>query len=199
MLIYGAGGHAQVVWEALESKEVAVVGVFDDAPKSALFRNLEIQHPYQADFYPSELLIIAIGNNFLRTQVCSKVKHSFGQAIHAKAYISPTAILEEGIMVMANATIQAHAKIGKHSLLNTACIIEHDVMIGDFVHIASGAVLGGEVSIDDFTLVGLNASILPAIKVGKNCLIGAGAVVTKDIPDNSTVWGNPAKIMKQKN
>ncbi|MDH0032431.1 MULTISPECIES: WxcM-like domain-containing protein [unclassified Acinetobacter] len=42
--------------------------------------------------------------------------------------------------------------------------------------------------------IGANATILPGIRIGKNALIGAGAVVTKDVPENAIVVGNPAKI-----
>jgi acetyltransferase-like isoleucine patch superfamily enzyme len=54
-------------------------------------------------------------------------------------------------------------------------------------------VLAGNVEIGEFSLVGINSTILPGIKVGKNCVIGAGSVVTKNLMDNSIVKGNPAR------
>lgn len=46
------------------------------------------------------------------------------------------------------------------------------------------------------TFIGANSLIMPGIKVGNNCIVGAGSVVTKDVPDNSLVAGNPARILK---
>ncbi|MBI5613623.1 N-acetyltransferase [Candidatus Gottesmanbacteria bacterium] len=46
--------------------------------------------------------------------------------------------------------------------------------------------------------IGAGAVILPGITIGKNAMVGAGAVVTKDVPDNTTVIGNPAKILNHK-
>lgn len=54
----------------------------------------------------------------------------------------------------------------------------------------------GPVIIKDNVWIGENAAILPGVTIGKNAIIGANAVVTKDVPDNAVVAGNPAKIIK---
>ena len=53
----------------------------------------------------------------------------------------------------------------------------------------------GRISVGDYTFIGYNATILPGVTIGKNCVIGAGSVVTKDIPDGSVVAGVPAKFI----
>jgi acetyltransferase-like isoleucine patch superfamily enzyme len=68
-------------------------------------------------------------------------------------------------------------------------------MIGDFSHIAPGAVLCGNVKIGKGTFVGANSVITQGINIGNNVIIGAGTVVIRDIPDNCTVVGNPQRIM----
>ena len=50
--------------------------------------------------------------------------------------------------------------------------------------------------VEENAKIGANATILPGIRIGKNALVGAGAVVTKDVPDNAVVAGNPARIIK---
>ena len=45
--------------------------------------------------------------------------------------------------------------------------------------------------------IGMNSIILPGVKIGNNVIVGAGAVVTKDIPSNTIVAGNPAKVLKE--
>jgi acetyltransferase-like isoleucine patch superfamily enzyme len=60
-----------------------------------------------------------------------------------------------------------------------------------------GVHVSGNCQIGDFCNIGTNATILPRVKLGNNVTIGAGAVVTKDIPDNCVAVGVPAKIIKQ--
>ena len=54
----------------------------------------------------------------------------------------------------------------------------------------------GQIKIGDNTNIGWNVIILPGVTIGKNCVIGAGAVVTKDIPDNSVAAGVPARVIE---
>ena len=60
-----------------------------------------------------------------------------------------------------------------------------------------GANISGNVRIADATLIGSGATILQGLTIGKNCIVGAGAVVTKDLPDNCTAVGVPARIIKK--
>ena len=103
--------------------------------------------------------------------------------------------LREGSVVMHRAVIQRGTWIGKHGIINTASSIDHDCVLGDFVHIAPNATLCGEVVIGDETFIGAGAVVLPQIKIGKRVTVGAGSVVTKNIPDGATVVGNPGKII----
>jgi acetyltransferase-like isoleucine patch superfamily enzyme len=57
--------------------------------------------------------------------------------------------------------------------------------------------IGGAI-VGDGTVIGSNATILPGVHIGKNCLIGAGSVVTEDVEDNAVVVGNPARVIKHK-
>ena len=59
-----------------------------------------------------------------------------------------------------------------------------------------GASISGRVKIKDFSSIGTNATILPDISIGEKSFIGAGSVVTKDVPNNQVVYGVPARPMK---
>ncbi len=54
----------------------------------------------------------------------------------------------------------------------------------------------GKIVIGDNTHIGMNVIIMPGVKIGKNCIIGCGAIVTKDIPDDSVAVGVPAKVIE---
>ena len=67
-------------------------------------------------------------------------------------------------------------------------------MIGDFVHIAPGATLGGDVHVGAETFIGPGATVAAGIRIGARAVIGAGAVVVRDLPADVTAWGVPARI-----
>ena len=99
-------------------------------------------------------------------------------------------------MVLANACINTATKIGKHCIINTAAIIEHDNIIEDYVHISPNATLSGTVSVGEMTHIGSGAVIRNNINICNNCIIGAGAVVVKDIEEPGVYAGVPIKRLK---
>ena len=68
-----------------------------------------------------------------------------------------------------------------------------------FAHIATNAVVGANVHVGKAVHVGSNATIREKISIGDFSLIGAGAVVIKNVPPNSIVVGNPARVLRIKN
>ena len=58
-----------------------------------------------------------------------------------------------------------------------------------------GIIKYGTIHIGERTFIGCNSIIMPGVKIGKRCVVGAGSVVTKDVPDGHVVAGNPAKVI----
>ena len=73
------------------------------------------------------------------------------------------------------------------------CPIKPLDFIDDYAHIAPGVHLGGDVEIGAGALIGIGATALPQRKIGAWSIVGAGAVVTKDVPPGATVIGVPAR------
>ncbi|TAG89851.1 MAG: acetyltransferase [Bacteroidetes bacterium] len=196
MLIYGAGGHSKVVIDCLYSQNIEIDGVFDDNPNHISFGNFNFLGEYQSHILTEKKIILTIGNNQIRKELAQKITHQIGKSVHFQSCISPFATTESGLMIFPFAVVQAYAHIGKHVILNTHSIVEHDCKVENFVHIAPNATLGGGVEIGEGTLIGMSATILPKVKIGKWCVIGAGAVVNKNVPDFCVAYGVPAKIKK---
>ena len=70
-------------------------------------------------------------------------------------------------------------------------------MIGDYCHIAPGANVSGGTHIGAGTWIGVGACVIQCLNIGKDCMIGAGSVVVKDIPDGVTAYGNPCKVVRE--
>lgn len=86
------------------------------------------------------------------------------------------------------------AIIGKHAIINTAAVVEHDDVIDDYVHISVGAKIGGTVHVGESTWVGIGATVNNNINICGGSIIGAGAVVVKDVKMKGTYIGIPAKM-----
>ena len=195
--LYGAGGHAKVIFEILETQNIPGVGVFDENKKGELL-GLSIQEGFIVEkLEPGDSVIIAIGNNQIRKDVSERYETiKYARAIHPSANISPRAVLGEGTVVMVGVSINVGVQTGNHCIVNTNCSVDHDSKIGDFVHISPNAAIAGNVEIGEGTHIGIGACVIQGVKIGKWATIGAGAIVIRDIPDYAVVVGNPGRIIK---
>ena len=196
MYLYGASGHAKVIIEILELCGVVVKGLFDDNPEIRNILDYKVLGSFNSSILNNDQLIISIGDNNLRKEISKKIFVDFGIAIHPSAVISKRSNIGSGTVIMGNAIINSDTKIGKHVIINTSASIDHDCTIEDFVHISPNVALCGSVTVQEGTHIGAGSVVIPGVKIGKWCIIGAGSVIIKDVPDNCTVVGNPARVIK---
>lgn len=198
LVIYGAGGHGGVVADAARRAGWQVLGFLDDRAAHARLDTASADTPLLDPNDPrlvGAVFIPAIGDNAARRAVFDKVDKlgwPVVNVLHPDASISPTAELGRGIFVGPGACVTAYARLGDGCLVNTNAVVEHHCELGGFVHVAPGCVLGGQVRVGSGSLLGLGCRVLPAIRLGENVTIGAGAVVTKAAADTTTLVGVPA-------
>jgi sugar O-acyltransferase (sialic acid O-acetyltransferase NeuD family) len=144
-----------------------------------------------------EEFIIAIGANSVRAQRFDEALEFGMQAavcIHPTAWISPSASIGSGTVIMARAVVQSKARIGKNCIINTGAIVEHDCVIGNHTHLSPSVTLGGTVTVGEYVHMGIGAIALPGSRIGDRSVIGAGAVVLREIPSDVTAVGVPARV-----
>jgi len=132
----------------------------------------------------------------LRRQLYDSFKsrgYSFATVVHASAIVAPDVVLAEGAQIMAGVVLQTGCQIGENAIINTRVAVDHDCVIGNHVHVSPGATLCGNVVVGEGSHVGAGATVIQGICIGRNCTVAAGAVVIRDVPDNATVAGVPAK------
>lgn len=203
VIIIGAGGHAKVIADIIEKSGDEVVGFLDDNKENGatVIKNYKVIGDLNNRFAMAVTkkdveFIIAIGDNKKREEISHSPNLKFYTAIHPSTQIGLDVRIEEGTVVMANVCINSSARIGKHCIINTGAIIEHDNIIEDFVHISPNTSLGGTVKIGESTHVGIGSIVKNNITICKNCTIGAGAVVVKNIIEEGTYVGVPARERK---
>lgn len=194
--LYGAGGHAKVVADILESRGVTLGGFFDDQKGKKIWDYPEFVYPGPF-VYAEDKMIISIGNNLLRKKIAGSIYVQYHSAIHPGSIVSLHSFIGAGSVVMGGTLINADTVIGSHCIINTHASIDHDCTLGDFVHVSPGATLCGGVSIGECSHIGAGAIIIPGIKIGSYSTVGAGAVVIRDIGDNEVAVGSPARIIKK--
>lgn len=193
MYLYGASGHAKVILDILKDQNIPIHGLFDDNPLIQELQGIEVINNKETPL--DAPLIISIGDNELRARLSKELNVEFGIAIHSSAIISESCIIGDGTVVMQGCIIQAESVIGNHVIINTGASVDHENILADFVHISPHVTLCGNVKVGEGTHIGASAVVIPNLTIGKWCTIGAGAVVIRNVPDYSTVVGNPAKMI----
>ena len=202
VVIIGSGGHAKVVIELVRAEgKYQIKGctglgesgfVLGDVP---ILGNDSVLPAMLAN--GAKKAFVAIGDNHLRLRLLAQVSEMGFELINAvspNAVVSPSATLGRGIAIMAGAIINASAQIGDGAIINTNAGVDHDCRIGSGAHIGPGSALAGNVEIGCASFLGAGTCVVPGVRIGSRAIVGAGSVVVRDIPDDVTAMGVPARI-----
>lgn len=205
-IILGAGGHGRVVLDILLAGNLFKPVCFLDNNTALHGRRID-GLPVLGDLSQLPKLhdngirraIIAIGDNGVRRGMGLAVEQAgleIVSAVHPSARIATSARIGKGAVVAAGAIVCAHAQIGDYVILNSGCIVDHESMIGTSVHICPGVRLAGHVTVESGAFVGIGATVIQGLRIGFESVIGAGAVVIRDVDPMTSVVGVPARVIK---
>jgi|TARA_B100000902_G_C27322399_1_gene925623 sugar O-acyltransferase (sialic acid O-acetyltransferase NeuD family) len=147
--------------------------------------------------------IITIGDNWIRKNIFDYVSDlvpsfKWVNAIHPSVIIGSNVTLGVGVIAMAGVIFNPGAFIGNFTFYATGCQIEHDCNIGDFASVSAGSVLGGFVSVGRYSAITMNVTIFDRLSIGDNTVVGSASLVTKSLPSNVLAYGNPTKIIRER-
>lgn len=196
IVILGSGGHALAVWDACVSAGFTPIGFVDPAKGSSRVDGLPVVSNLSKIDLPEVAIALGIGHNFAREWAAVELLKKFPAArmpviVHQKAWVSPSASLDPGTVVMAQASVGPFATAGRGALLNTGASLDHESKLGDFASLGPGAHTGGQVVIGARTMVGLNAGVLQGISIGSDTVIGGHSLVRTDISAGTVAFGVP--------
>lgn len=207
--IFGAGGFGREVLSIIKeinnkSCKWNFLGFFDDG------RNVGDE----CDGYPilggisvlntwnSQIdVVVAIGDPRIKKEIVSNIFNplvNFPTIIHPTVCIGDesTVAVGDGCIICAGCHITVNVKIGKFVVLNLANTVGHDVVINDFSAFMPSCNISGEVYIGEGVYCGTGVKLINQVEVGSYSILGAGAVIIKNIPSNCTAVGVPAKPIK---
>lgn len=194
--VLGAGGHSKVVIATVRAAGLTVAALFDDdrARWGEEVLGLAIQGPLEAAGEAAvDGAVIAVGTNRARRAVAERIELPWIAVVHPAATVHSSVRLGAGAVVFAGAVIQPDTVVGRHAIVNTGASVDHDCRLDDFVHVAPGVRLAGDVTVDEGALVGIGSCVVPGGRIGRWATVGAGAAVVREVPENATVVGVPAR------
>jgi sugar O-acyltransferase (sialic acid O-acetyltransferase NeuD family) len=207
LVILGAGGFAREVWWLSEEvnrerPEWNVVGFIDEAPGAA--GTLLCDRPVLGDFGWFEgrsdppFVVCGVGSNETRRRFVGLARTlglRFGTLVHPTVQRSRFVEVGEGSVLCAGVILTTQIRIGAHVNLNLGCTVGHDAVIEDFCNLSPGVHISGAVHLESGVDIGTGAVVLPGARVGRDSVLGAGAVVRSDVPARSVAVGVPARVV----
>lgn len=210
-VVFGSGGHAAVVIDALMTAGYAPpIGLLDRDP-SRHGAMVLVSPVLGGDELLPELktrgvthFVVGLGSihdTRLRRKLFELgLSHGLQPFAvqHPSAICSRTAVVGLGVQLLAGSIVNTEARLDDNVVVNTGAVIEHHCILAAHSHVASNATLAGGVRVGLGAHVGAGATVRQGIRIGDGAVVGAGAVVVKDVPAGVTVVGVPADILIRK-
>ncbi len=205
LFIIGAGGFGRelYVWASHHpdcGRAWTLAGFLDDNPDAlAKFGRFALVHPLTGHKPSSEFTyLIGLGMPALKEKLVSPLITAgaeFLTFIHPQALIGARVKLGQGVVICPGAILSVDIEVGDFAMVNLNCTIGHDASLGPWTSLSAQCDITGYVRVADRVFMGSRASVIPEKSVGSRAIVGAGAVVVRDVPPNVTVVGIPARIL----
>jgi len=209
LIIIGAGGFGrEVAWAVERQNKVKptwnLLGFFDDnerIQRSEINGYKVLGKSTDVNKHPDAYFVCAVGASITREKIIKRVKEinpniKFGTVIDPSVEMSDLVTIGDGSIICAHTIITVNISIGNHVIINLDCTIGHDAILQDFVTLYPSVNVSGNANIGHAVELGTGMQLIQGITVGNYSIVGAGAVVIKDIPEKCTAVGSPAKPIK---
>ena len=211
LVLIGGGGHTKSCIDVIQEEgRFEIVGIVENPGYQAPGIGSQVlgypvigtddDLPGLVKTYGNFLITIGqILHSAPRIRVFEKIRilgGHFPVIISPHAYVSPTALVGPGTIVMHHAVVNTEARVGMNCIINTGALIEHEAVTGDHCHISTHAIVNGQCTVGSRTFIGSHAVLSNNISVPGDTLISAGSVVLHSLEQPGTYTGNPLQLKR---
>ena len=206
--IFGASGFAREVADIVDALGMRAICIARDrAERDEWAFPGEVMLESEIERYPDMAFTIGVGENAVRARIAERVgsRAGFTTLIHPSATFGTgqREVIEAGagIIVCAGVRFTNNIRVGDFSIFNLNATVGHDVIVDEFVNLAPGVAISGNVHLGAGSMIGTGAAVnqgTPSAKliIGARTVVGSGAVVVKDCDEDAVYVGIPARRIK---
>lgn len=195
LVIMGSGGFGREALSWVDPEVFDVLAFYDEATPRPEVCDIEVVRDIRRLKFCQ--FLVAVGDPKLRRmmwdQAVAAGLHPCLPIIHETAVIGAELNIGRGAIVCPNTVITVGVTIGQNTLVNLACTLGHDSVLGDHSVLSPGVNVSGNVRIGEGCQLGTNSSVRERVTIGDGAVVGMGAVVLKDVHSGAVVVGNPAR------
>ena len=202
-IIIGAGTYGQVYAEYLKDSYNVIAFYDDDVDlHNSKVNGIKVAGKVidALSLPKSTAIFVPIGNNPIRVKLLKKFEENGFEIpfyIHPQTIIHPSVKIGKAVYILPGTNIMPLSVIGDYSMISMGVNIAHHTVIEEACFFSQGSNIGASILLETLAYVGISATLMTGLKtIGRNSLIGAGAVVIKDVPENAVMAGVPAKVIK---
>jgi sugar O-acyltransferase (sialic acid O-acetyltransferase NeuD family) len=210
VVLVGAGGFSRETAETIRACIDAgapwqLHGFLDDDParEGATVDGLPVLGPIDSiSEHPDALVVVGTGrpdNYTSRLSIVTRLglpDERYARIVHPAATLAASTSIGAGSVVLAGVVATTSVQIGNHVGIMPGAVLTHDDVLDDYVTVAAGVRLGGNVHVETGAYIGSGAMVREGVTIGAWSMIGMGSVVTRDVPPGQLWFGSPARCRR---
>jgi sugar O-acyltransferase (sialic acid O-acetyltransferase NeuD family) len=207
LVIVGAGGFGREVADVVsainaEAQTFNLIGFVDDGPSPEDVAQIDrlgiplVGSVSEVLTRPASGYVLGIGSGATRRLLDRQFQAAGWTAtelVHPLASVGANVVLGPGTILCAGVRLTTNIRLGRHVHVNLNSTIGHDTLLLDYVTVNPLVAISGNVTVGEASMLGTHSAVLQNLTIGRDSVVGGGALVVRCVPDCTVVKGVPAR------